>query len=1166
VNLPRFALDKSPIVLAFTLIFVVWGIHVFMTAPRREDPEFIIRDAVINTAWPGATAEKVEQLVTDRIEKTVANIKWVKRTKSTSYVGRSVVEVRTLDEITDVDKVWTKVRAELKLLEPQLPEGVQRSELNDNFGDTAALVLAIFQDPESAEKRRYMSRELEIFAKRLRDRLMDLRPQLKAPDGRKIPDSTEPAYVARLDLYGVQPEVIYLETDIGQWGKMGLTTEDLRQVLAQRNIIAPGGVLETDTSRVNARLSGDFNATREVKQVVVDRVATGAESPIRQTLPELMRQITAGEEMGSGRPPSLEVPVYLEDLNIQVIRGYLDPAASITRFGDADASMESIFLSFTLKSGQNITQLGDVVDQLLETANETFLPPDIRVKKISNPPASVANKIDEVVANLVDAVIIVLLVLLVMAGWRVASVTAASIPIVMLISIGMMRIWNVEIEQISLAALIVALGLLVDNATVVCNNTSRFLDQGYSNEEAAIMGPSQVSTSLLMSTLTTVSVFIPMTFALTGGTKEYVYSLPVVVSLTLLISWLSGLTVTPIMNRHLLEPTKGPLPFVLVFNWIRQRLPVKKAPENISTDTKEKQHWYVRAFSIAIQNRVVTVAVAFGLLFGSLMLPVKSSFFPDADRPQFVIDIFLPDGSPLRRTNEVTKQVEQVVRRLSATTFDADELVSITGKKDAPAPRLDNMAVYVGAGGPRFYTGLDPKSDASNYAIIWVNTTDATQNSRYIADIRRAVGAGIGQPGDKDYIPPIAGARILPKSLVMGTPVPSPIEYRLLGPRLANEKVLRRYSEQLEDAMRSSGMVWDVHDSWGEFGDQLDVNIRSTAANMAGVTNATVAQTLNAYYTGHYLTTYREGDHQVPIKLRLPPEQRRSLDSLRNAYVEGYSGKVPLEAVADLEMKRRPAKITRFQRERMMAVLARPESGILAREVLETLNPQVDEIAAQLPPGYRIEDGGIEEEAARGERQNSASLGIGAALILLCLIIQYNSWVKPLMIILTVPLAIIGGMLGLWIRGIPMGFMEILGFLALFGTVLNAAILMIDFAEGLITEKLAKGEGVAGPDEKSYSGLTREAFRECLTETGRIRMMPILMTTLTTVGGLLTLMFAGPLFKGLATVFAVGLALGTAITLFVLPAIMALMVENFGMKLGHQPKKKSSPEAQPETA
>ena len=341
MNLSRFALDKSPIVLAITLILVVWGINVFLTAPRREDPETIIREAVINTAWPGATAEKVEQLVTDKIEKAVANIKWVKRTKSTSYVGRSVVNVKTLEKITDVDKVWTKVRAEMKLLQPQLPAGCRSPELDDNFGDTAALVLALYQDPESARKRKYSSRELEIFAKRLRDRLMDLRPQIKGPDDRMIPLSTKPAYVARLDLYGVQPEVIYLETDIGQWGKMKLTAEDLREVLAQRNVIAPAGILETDTSRVNARLTGDFNATREVEKVVVGRVPTGAESPTRQTTSEFIRQLSAGEEPGSGSPPSLKVPVYLKDLNIKVLRGYLDPPESITRFGDAETSMES---------------------------------------------------------------------------------------------------------------------------------------------------------------------------------------------------------------------------------------------------------------------------------------------------------------------------------------------------------------------------------------------------------------------------------------------------------------------------------------------------------------------------------------------------------------------------------------------------------------------------------------------------------------------------------------------------------------------------------------------------------------------------------------------------------------------------------------------------------
>ncbi len=280
--------------------------------------------------------------------------------------------------------------------------------------------------------------------------------------------------------------------------------------------------------------------------------------------------------------------------------------------------------------------------------------------------------------------------------------------------------------------------------------------------------------------------------------------------------------------------------------------------------------------------------------------------------------------------------------------------------------------------------------------------------------------------------------------------------------------------------------------------------------------------------------------------LRLPPGQRQSVQSVQTAYVEGDSGKVPLNAIAALDLKRVPTLITRYQRERSMQVQARPEPGLLARDILRQLAPQVAKIAAALPPGYRIENGGIEEEAQRGERANGQALGVGIMLVILCLVLQYNSSVKPLLILLTVPLSVIGGMLGLWLRDIPLGFMETLGFLALFGTVLNAAILLIDFAEELIRDKVAKGEGLAAPGERAFCGLSRAAFRGTLVEAAQARMMPIFMTTATTVAGLMSLMFGGgPLFMGLATVFAVGLIVGSAITLFVLPALMAVFVENF---------------------
>lgn len=556
----------------------------------------------------------------------------------------------------------------------------------------------------------------------------------------------------------------------------------------------------------------------------------------------------------------------------------------------------------------------------------------------------------------------------------------------------------------------------------------------------------------------------------------------------------------------------------------------------------------------AIRMRFATIGVAFALLAAALMLPVQSSFFPFSDRNQFVVDVWLPETAPIYHTDTIAQHAEQMVLRLSDTTWQDGKWGPVTDEKGQKIQRLGSMVTYVGAGGPRFYVGLNPEADAPNYANIVINTSNRDNVTQYVEDIRRAAWTGIGRAGEDGYVSPIAGARIVPHQLVMGTPVTSPIQYRLTGPRLANESILRHHGKKLKDILHDSGLVWDVHDSWGARGLQLDVNLKPDEANMAGVTNDTVAHTLNTYYNGLYLTTFREGSHQIPVMLRLPPEQRRSLQSVQAAYTEGYTGKVPLDSVADFGLEHVPVKITRYQRERSLWIQARPQPGLLARDILGRLQPQVDAIVAELPPGYRIENGGIEEEAARGERANSVALGVGITLVIFCLLLQYNSSVKPLLILLTVPLSVIGGMLGLWLRDIPMGFMETLGFLALFGTVLNAAILMIDFVEQLIQERLDKRDGIAAPGERAYCGLTREAFRACLAEAGQARMMPICMTTATTVAGLMSLMFGGgPLFMGLATVFAVGLIVGSAITLFVLPALMALFVENFRYALVEVP-------------
>ena len=1135
MNLPQFALRHKPIVLGIALLLFFAGLNTFMNAPRREDPEFQIREATVTTEWPGASARQVEALITDKVEKAAANIKQVRRVQSRSYYGRSVVQVSTLSDIEDTAAVWTKLRAEMKLLEPELPQTALSPEVDDNFGDTAALVLAIYQDPTKAAEQPYTRRQMEIFAKRLRDRLMDLRPMVARSDGRMVPITTDPAYVARLDLYGVQPEVIYLETDAVLWSQLQIKSDLLQRILSERNVIAPAGILDTRDYRINSRISGNFDAVREINSVVVDRIAVDED------------RRNAGQTPSPDQP-AFDLPVNLSDLNIAVKRGYQDPPSSIVRFGNPEYSVPAIVLSFTMKPGQNISWLGESVDWILETANDTFLPPDIRVAKVSDPPRFVEKKISEVVANLMEAIFLVLLILTLLAGWRIAVVTAFSVPLISLTALALMRIWNVEIEQISLAALIVSLGLLVDNAIVTCENSGRLLAQGVAREEAVTEGCNMVSTSLLWSSLTTISVFIPMAFALPGDIGEYVYSLPVVVTLTLLVSWLCAMTLTPILNYYILKPSSG-LPIVNLYRWVAAKLGLGKSKPS-AADAAPKSGLFMTLSGLAIRFRLPTIAGAFALLFASLMLPVAPSFFPDSDRPQFVVDIWLPETASIFRTDAVTREVEAQIRRLSRMTWQDGAWVEAVDEEGNPFERLGTMAVYVGDGGPRFYTGTDPKPAAAHYALIVVNATDPEGVHDFVADIRRAAWTGIGQPGDPDFVPPVKGARVVPQPLVMGTPVPSPIQLRLSGPRLADEAVLRHFGLRLTNYLKDTGMAWDVHDSWGVYGLQLNVDVNAVDANLSGITNNTIARTLNAYYSGLLLTRYREGDREIPVMLRLPKEQRQSLEVVDGAFVEGYDRKVPLNAIADFEIAYEPTLLTRYQRERSIWIQAQPEPGIQAREVVAALEPKVRALEQEMPPGYHIQNGGIDEEALRGERANNVSLGIGMALVILCLVLQYNSAVKPLLILLTVPLSIIGGMLGLWLRGIPMGFMETLGFLALFGTVLNAAILLIDFTQQLLQEKLANKEGLAPEGERAFCGLTREAFRATLLEASRVRLLPIFMTTATTVAGLTSLMFGGgPLFKGLATVFATGLIVGSTITLFVLPALIALFVENFRFPL-----------------
>lgn len=1128
MSLSALAVKYKPIVISVVLLLMVYGAMAFVTMPRREDPQFTIRVCVVSTRWPGAPASKVEELVTEKIEQQVNGIEEVKLLRSTSLQGQSTVFVEVNDQIppAEIPNVWDKVRARVE--QAQMPDPSVRPVVNDDFGDTAVLVLAIHQIPvhgrkEVREQDRYSYRQLEIFADEVQDALQLL------------------PGVGKVEKFGVREEAVYIESDLGNWSQIDLTTQSLERMAAERNIIEPGGQISTDSGHFSVNPGGEFDAISEIL-----RIASVVQS---------------GDE---------ENNVYLSDLGLTVQRGYEDPPRYICRFGDTEKSTPAISLGITMKAGSNIIDICDRskqrVRELIEF--EQRLPADIAVTPVSDQSENVSAKITDVIINMVQAIIIVVAVVFLVVGFRTSFVMAANIPIVVIATLGIVTLFGVELEQISLAALIISLGLLVDNAVQVCDQARTNQLAGMRPFRAAVEGANTLAIPMLVGTLTTMAAFLPMLFALEGGGKEYVYSLPVTVSTTLAVSWILAMTFCVILAGLIIrvnsqpDQSSSPVLWLISIFWkfLRSLLQPKSKKQNAateggepvpnehepiegSTDAKTQENFVFTAYRMlampAIRFKWITVLATFALIAGIVLLPVSSEFFPEADRDQFAVKIRLPETATIDQTDRIAKQVEEVIRKLSPvregeTTYEALD------------HRLRAMRTMVGGGGSRWHLGWDPEPLTRNYAEILIRTTDGRFTSDFSNRLREVCERGSKELG----IEPIVGARIVPVKLALGPPA-DPLLLRIIGNGFADPKVLRETSQKLEAIVRAQPETWNVHNSWGINGYQVRVEVDEDRATFAGITNSQVARTLNSYYTGLKLTDFREGDHQVPVYFRLKPEERKSIRGLQESFVEGDKGKVPLSALAEFKFSWEPAKIQRRDMNRMIEVSARMEPGVSGNDVVGRVlrSKEFLELQSSLPAGYWIEPGGSYAESADAAGQMGLSFLASFMLIIFCLIVQYNGWAKPMVILATLPMALAGALLGLYLTDNALGFMPQLGILALFGIVLNTAIIFVEFADILIETRLKEivlddSMEPSGP----ISGLTREQFRECLIGAGQQRMLPIFLTTATTVGGLIPLaMSGGPLWVGLAWCMIVGLLLTTFLTLFVVPAIYALFVESFGM-------------------
>ncbi|MAE66589.1 MAG: hypothetical protein CMJ18_20150 [Phycisphaeraceae bacterium] len=1033
MNLPRFALTHRPIVIGFTLLFIAAGLVNFSSMGRREDPEIVIRDALILTAWPGTSAQRVEQLVTDPLEKVLIEIPEIDTIESKSMPGLSVIQVAADETIADIEQVWDDVRAKVESV-ATLPEGVPRPIVNTDFGDVFEIVYCLHQkDLDGAPSpHRYTPRELEIIAERIEDQLQLL------------------PTVGRVEFWGNQEERIYIEFDSSDAAKFDLTAHQLRDLFQARNILVPGGEVDTAQSRYSIEPSGEFESIKDIEQLVLLH--------------------------DEGR-----APVQLRHLPVTITRRYEEPARQLARLTTPVRPHEpAIAIGISMKSGSNVAEMQRAVAALVARLQRTIVPPDVGLTRVNDLPRQVIARIGDFQSNLVLGVFIVLGVAFLMMGWRPALVMATAVPISMIAAFAIVPRMGVELEQFSIASLIIALGMVVDNAIVVSDNAVRLMSEGRGKFEAIARGAQDLAIPMLTSTLTTIAAFLPM-LTITGNAGEYISSLPVVVAATLGISFVAAMLVTPIMCAWLLLPQGD----------------AERARRGLFDRLD-----YEAVIRGCLRRPVLVVAAA-GVAFAASLaiLPViGTQFFPGGERDQFFIKIWLPESAPIQRTADVAREIEAALVAHS------------------PAPdgtqRLESAATFIGSGGPRLMLTQEPEYDYPYYALILVNTTDAAHTAAYAQAMR-------GQVADHQ------DARITVSRFMLGPPIRNPVELRLSGP---DHETVDRAGEEMVRLFKQTPGTVRPFSNWGASAGRVAIEIDPYAANLAGVTNADIAVTTSMLLSGAQLTVFREGDHLVPVMLRAIRGKRADLLNISDIYVSGRNGRVPLNAVARVVPGAGPSVIARRNGLPTVTVACDVEPGLLSNTVAGRIRPKVDALRANLGDDYFVEPGGELEETVDTQAKVMTAIGISVVTMFLLLVMQYNSLVKPIVILTAIPLGMIGVLLGLLATGWAMGFMAILGLLSLGGIVINNAIVLVDFVETNVAEG--------------------QELRVAVANAGRVRMRPIILTTLTTIGGLLPLsLFGGALWAPMTNGMIFGLIVSTALTLVVIPCLYVLFAERLGMSV-----------------
>jgi multidrug efflux pump subunit AcrB len=1160
----------SLVLLAATIVWGVWG---YVKLPKAKDPFIPVRVAVATCAWPGTSSEKIEQLVTRKMEQKIAENPTIEKIESISRTSVSIVYVTLSEDVQDRNRQFDDIQGKLDSIR-DLPPGAGPINFIKDFGDTAALMLTVASprvgEIELALRARSLQADIERVRAGAKDRatiVVSYPPTVSADPFRRIataaityfaamgddnghilegpgfiaidllakhndatlrqalkqfaethlrlselhPDVWRPIVVrdpqetlaqltegagdkfsyrelddytdliqrhlqsiplvSKVNRVGALSEAIYLDYSQEKLASYGLQPSNISDMLRARNIVITGGILDIQGKNIVIVPSGEITNERDLGAILVPSPSNGP-------------------------------PMYLRDL-VDIHREYQSPARYLNYLTARDAQgkfiqSRAITIAVQMRAGAQIGDFGAQVDAKLGEL-KFALPEDLILRRTSDQPLQVRENVSLFMSSLYEAILLVVLVALIgFWDWRAALIMAMAIPITLAMTFGFMQMLGIDVQQVSIASLILALGLLIDVPVVAGDGIKRALLEGMKRSTASWMGPSRLAKAILFATITNIVAYVPM-LAIKGAVGTFIYSLPVVMTAALVASYIVSMTFVPLLGRVILRPPhpKAHLagPNVLMRGYLR-----------ILGGCIDRRGWVLGC-------ALIVMFTCFGLARG-----LKVAFFPTDLSYLSYVDVWLPEDAPLSATKETANQANAIIREVAADFGKAHG--------HSPDDVLESVTTFLGGGGPRFWFSVAPELQQLNYAQLIIQVRDKHDTEVLVPLIQQALSTRV------------VGARLDVRQLETGKPVGVPVAVRIAG---ADSDELRKIGEQVKGVFRSIPIADRIRDDWGADTFSVALQVDPDRANLDGFTNLDVALSSVMAMNGRAVSQVYDDNRQIPILARMRSEERAELSDIGNLYVSSVRGqaKIPLRQISHIDYQLQTEKIRRRDQFRAITVACFPTAGVLPSEVLKIAQPQIEKISASLPQGYRMVIAGEQEERQKGFAQLITVLIISIVAIYLALLIQFKNAIKPLVVFAAIPFGVGAALLSLGVMDTPFGFMAFLGIISLIGVIVSHIIVLFDFIE-----------------EQREEGTP---LRDALLNAGVKRFRPVVITVAATVLGLFPLaLHGGPLWHPLCYAQIGGLTVATLITLILVPVLYTIMIRDLHWIDWTDPNKEST--------